>query len=69
MNLALFSTDNSPAAFSLNTTHCCHGRRVQMAKTIAVWHLVESVASNSRLDLNRFEQNLKAWITHSCTQF
>ena len=64
VNLDLFGADHRPAALGLDLPHEGLARRIAVAHAVAVRNLEEPIARGHRPDLDWFEQNVVARISH-----
>ncbi len=62
MDRAVFGVDHAPAALGLHAAQMGQGARAQVAAAGAVRHLIEAVLGRHRPDLDRFEEDIVAWI-------
>ena len=64
VDLDLFGADHGPAALGLDLPHVRLAGRVAVPHAVAVRHLEEPVACGDRPDLDRFEQDVVARVSH-----
>ena len=62
MDVCLFCTNNSPAAFRLHSAHGRHGTRIDAAHAVAMGHLEEAVLGGQRADFQRLKKDVVAWV-------
>ena len=65
MDLHLLGEDHAPAALGLHPAHLGGSRRVAVAATIAMRHLVEAVLGGDGPDPDRLEQDVVARVTQA----
>ena len=54
-----FRRDHCPAALGFDPAHGGHAAREAIAHSVAMRHLVKSVARRNRADIHRLEQNIE----------
>ena len=64
VDLDLFGTDHGPAAFGLHLAHVGLAGGIAVSHAVAVRHLVKAVARGYRADLDRFEEDVVAGVSH-----